>query len=86
MNRCTTSGVHDLIPHEKFYGKKPNLSHVKIFGSIAFVHIPDEKRQMLDRKSEKCILVGYQLAQKGYTCFNPSTKNVQVSRDVSSTS
>ena len=41
MNRCPTSGVHNVTPHEKFFGKKSDLSHVGIFGSIAYVHIPD---------------------------------------------
>ena len=31
MKRCTTSGVHEITPHEKYYGKKPNLSHIRIF-------------------------------------------------------
>ena len=35
MNRCTISGVHEVTPHEKYYGKKPNLSHVRIFNSLA---------------------------------------------------
>ena len=74
MNRCTPSRVYNITPHEKFYGKKSNLSHVKIFGSITFVHIPDEKHQKLNPKSEKCIFVGYSLEQKGYKCFNPSSK------------
>ena len=82
MNRCTTSGVHEITPHEKYYGKKPDLSYVRIFGSFAYVHIPDKKRQKLDPKSKKCILVGYSLEQKGYKCFNPSTRKVRVSRDV----
>ena len=82
MNRCTTSGVHEVTPHEKYYGNKLDLSHVRIFGSIAYVHIPNEKRQKLDPKSEKCILVGYSLEQKGYKCFNASTRKVRVSRDV----
>ena len=82
MNWCTTSGVRDVTPHEKFYGKKSDLSHVRIFGSIASIHIPNEKRQNLDPKSEKCILVGYSLEQKGYKCFNPSIRKVRVSRDV----
>ena len=46
------------------------------------MHIPDEKWQNLDPKSEKCILVGYSLEKKGYKCFNPSTQKVHVSRDV----
>ena len=27
-------GVHDITPHEKYFGRKPNLSHLKVFGSI----------------------------------------------------
>ena len=77
MNRCTTSGVHEVTPHEKYYGKKPDLSHTRIFGAIAYVHIPDVKRQKLDPKSEKCILVGYSLEQKGYKCYNPSTRKFE---------
>ena len=26
MNWCTTSGVHEVTPHEKYYGRKPDLS------------------------------------------------------------
>ena len=81
MNWCT-SRVHDITPYENFYGKKSNLSHIRIFGSITFVHIPDEKQQKLDPKLEKCILVGYSLEQKVYKCFNSSTRKVRVSRDV----
>ena len=53
MNRCTTSGVHDVIPHKNYYGRKQNLSHLQIFGTIAYVHIPDEKRRKLDPISMK---------------------------------
>ena len=74
--------MHDITPCEKFYGKKPHLFHIRLFDSIAFQHIPDEKQQKLDHKSEKCILVGYSYEQKGYKCFNPSTRKVRVSRHV----
>jgi hypothetical protein len=58
------------------------MAHLRVFGSIAYVHIPDEKRKKLDSKSEKCILIGYSQEQKGYKCFNPMTREVRVSRDV----
>ena len=77
MNRCTTLGVHDVMPREKLFGKKLDLSHIRIFGSIAYVHIPDDTMQKLDPKSEKCIRVGYTLEQEGYECYNPSTQKVQ---------
>ena len=79
MNQCTTNGVHELTPYKILVGSKVIL---KVFESIAYVHIPNEKRQKLNAKSEKCILVGYSSEQKGYKCLNPSTQAVQVSRDI----
>jgi hypothetical protein len=82
MNRTPTLAIHDMTPEEKFTGKKPDVSHLRVFGCIAYVHVPDEKRSKLDPKAEKCIFIGYSSEQKGYRCFNPSTRKLQVSRDV----
>ena len=43
-NQCTSSGLHEVTLCEKFYGKKPDLSHVRIFSSIVYVHILDENQ------------------------------------------
>jgi len=53
-----------------------------MFGCIAHVHVPNEKRSKLDPKVDKCIFIRYALQQKRYKCFNPSTRKLQVSRDV----
>jgi len=82
MNQTPITIVHGMTPEEKFIGKKPDVSHLKVFGCIAYVHVPDEKRSKLDTKVEKCIFIGYSSEQKGYRCFNPSTRKLQVSRDV----
>ncbi len=82
MNQTPTSVVHGMTPEEKFTSKKPNVSHLKVFGCITYVHVPDEKRSKLDPKADKSIFIGYSLKQKGYRCFNPSTRKLQVSRDV----
>jgi hypothetical protein len=74
--------VHGMTLEEKFTGKKPNVSHLIVFGCIAYMHVLDEKRSKLDPKVKKCIFIGYSLKQKGYRCFNPSTRKLQVSRDV----
>jgi hypothetical protein len=82
LNRTySTEGAH-ITPHEAYFGHKPTMAHLRVFGSIAYVHIPDEKRKKLDSKSEKCILIGYSQEQKSYKCFNPMTREVRVSRDV----
>ena len=31
MNKCATSRVHDVTPHTKYYGRKPTLSHIRMF-------------------------------------------------------
>ena len=74
--------MHDVTPKEKYYGRTPNLSHLKVFGCIAYVHVPDELRTKLDPKTKKCVFIGYSLEKKGYKCYNPITRQLRVSRDV----
>jgi hypothetical protein len=68
--------------HERYFGTKPDLRHLRVFSSIAYVYILKEKRKKLDAKAKKCILVGYSDKQKGYKCYNPRTKQACVSHDV----
>ena len=82
MNKTPTAAVHDVTPEEKFTSVKPDLSHLKVFGCIAYVHVPDELRTKLDPKAEKCVFIGYFLEQKGYMCYSPLKHKLRVSRDV----
>ena len=81
LNRTTTIS-RSKTPYEIWHKKKPNLSHLRVFGAKAFVHIPDKDRKKLDAKSRICILVGYCSTQKGYRLWDPSTKETIISRDV----
>ena len=65
-----------LSAHELYFGRKPNLRHLRVFGSIAYVHVPNEMGRKLDPNLEKCVSVGYSYKQKGYKCYNPQTKYV----------
>ena len=71
-----------MSAHKLYFGQNLNLRHLRVFGSIAYVHVPHEKQTKLNPKSENCILVGYSHEQKGYKCYNPQIKTVQVRRDV----
>jgi hypothetical protein len=44
MNRTPTTEVHGMTLEKKFTCKKPNVSHLRVFRCIAYVHVPDEKR------------------------------------------
>jgi hypothetical protein len=70
MNRTPTAIVHGMTLEEKFTSKKPDVLHLRVFGCIAYVHVPDEKKSKLDPKAEKCIFIGYSLERKKYRCFN----------------
>ena len=82
MNSYPHNGCTWSYAEEKFIGTKLDLSHLKVFGCIAYVHIPDELRNKLDPKAEKCVFVGYSLEKKGYRCYNPITHELRVSKDV----
>jgi hypothetical protein len=61
MNRTPITIVHGMTPKEKFTSKKSNVSHLRMFGYIAYMHVPNEKKSKLDPKVQKCIFIGYSL-------------------------
>lgn len=82
VNRCPKKSLNGKTPYELWKGKKPNLLHMRIFGSVAMVHVPKEKRQKWDKKSIKLIFMGYCENSKGYRLMDPETHKVVTSRDV----
>lgn len=82
LNRALSSTSNGKTPYEIWTGKAPSVSHLRVFGSTAFVHIDKQFRKKFDSKAKKMILVGYQGDSTNYRLYNPNTKKVTVSRDV----
>ena len=82
LNRVATRSVEGKTPYEVWKGVKPNLSHVRVFGSTVFVHIPKEKRSKFEPKAVKCHHVGYCETQKAFRAWDPVSRKVLISRDV----
>jgi hypothetical protein len=61
VNQSLSSTLDDMAPHEVWTGKKPSLTHLKVFGCNAYVHVPKENRSMLDNMDEKCILLAIKM-------------------------
>ncbi|KAJ3692026.1 hypothetical protein LUZ60_012376 [Juncus effusus] len=72
----------EITPQEAWSGQKPTVSHFKVFGSVAYAHVPDQRRTKLDDKSKKFVLIGYDEKTKAYKLFDPIGRKVMVSRDV----
>lgn len=82
LNRTPCRSSKLKTPEEFWSGKQPDLSHLRVFGCIAMVHIPKERRKKLDAKSAQCIFVGYSDDSKGYRLFNKATGKIVTARDV----
>ncbi|KAJ9680557.1 hypothetical protein PVL29_019775 [Vitis rotundifolia] len=54
----------------------------RVFGCTAFVHVHTQHRDKLDPRAIKCVFLGHSSTQKGYKCYNPSTKKFYISADV----
>lgn len=72
--------VFDKTPFEMWFGSKPDLSRLKIFGCVAYSHIPKELRSKLEKKSNILAFVGY--GNCGYRLWDKTKNKVIVSRDV----
>ncbi|KAM1171417.1 hypothetical protein ACFX2G_022142 [Malus domestica] len=81
-NRSPTRSVWGKTPQEAWSGRKSGISHLRVFGSIAHVYVPDERRTKLDDKSEKFIFIGYDTNSKGYKLYNPNNGKTVISRNV----
>jgi hypothetical protein len=65
VNRSPSSMLDNKTPREVWTGKKPSLTHLKVFGCEAYVHVPKKNKSKLDKKAEKCIFIGYKYGHQG---------------------
>ena len=67
LNRAPSKSV-ETTPYELWFGKKPKLSFLKVWGCDAYVKKlqPDK----LEPKSEKCVFIGYPKETVGYTFYH----------------
>lgn len=59
-----------LTPEEMWNGRKPDVSHMRVFGCAAMFFVPKQKRLKWDAKSEHGIFLGYGINCKGYRVYD----------------
>ena len=82
LNRCPTKVLKTITPFEVWHDRKPSVDYMRVFGCLAYAHVPQQLRGKLDDKAIKCIFVGYSARSKGYRLFNPVLQKVFESQDV----
>ena len=81
-NRSPTTAVNGMTPYEALTGDKPHVDILRVFGCLAYVHIPKDERRKFDSKSRKCIFLGYGTETKAYRLYDMKRGRIVYSRDV----
>ena len=55
------------------------MSHFRVFGCTAYVHIKSDQRKQLESHTHKCVFIGYPSNFKGWRFFNPDTRKEVIS-------
>ena len=58
-----------------------SVSQLKVFGCVAYAHVPDELRKKLD-KGQKCIFIGYSEDTKAFKLYDLVARKVIISHNV----
>lgn len=68
--------------YELWFGHKPEINHLRIFGSWVYEHVPDSQRKKWQKKAKKLLMVGYDSNSTNYRLLDIETKKITVSRHV----
>jgi hypothetical protein len=79
LNYSAVSGK-TLCPQELFYGRKPSGDHLRVWGCLAYVKLPDRQLSALGPRSVAGMFVGYESGSKAYRVLVKG--KVVVSKDV----
>ena len=69
-------------PKEAFTGKKPDISHLKIFGSSVYIHVTKDARKKLELTAEVGIFFGYTETPHNYRVYFPNSQMTVVQWDI----
>jgi transposase InsO family protein len=81
LNRSSTKALNGKMSYEAWHGRKPAVSHLRVFGCLAFGkelgHIGK-----LDDRSTPMVFIGYAEGSKAYHILDPGTQRVRTTCDV----
>ncbi|RVW53763.1 Retrovirus-related Pol polyprotein from transposon TNT 1-94 [Vitis vinifera] len=82
LNKLPTKSVQSKIPIKAWPDVIPSVKHLKVFGSLCYLHVPSIKRGKLNERAKKCVFVGYAAESRGYRIYSLSRMKIVISRDV----
>jgi transposase InsO family protein len=77
--RLPSSATAPSTPFELFYSRKPDLSLLRPFGCLAYVHLQKDQHPALLLHAAQCIFIGYPVDYKGWKFWDPQVRKEIIS-------
>ena len=77
LNKIPSKAV-PMTPYEIWFGRRPNLSYIKVWGCPAYVRVTQQDK--LPPRGQKFRFVGYPSNTMGYIFYDTEHLNVFVAR------
>jgi hypothetical protein len=61
VNRSPSSKLDEKTPHKLWIGKKPSLTHIRVFGCDAYVHVQKENKSKMDKRMKSVYLLAIKM-------------------------
>ena len=79
MNQTISARAGEKTPFEAFFGRKPNVSHMRVWFSDIYLHQPKDLRaQKIGEHGHPSKLLGYPENSAGYKAYDPLTHKVEI--------
>jgi transposase InsO family protein len=82
QNRCPYRALGMSTPEKSFTGKKPDISHFKIFASFVYVHVTKDSRKKLEPIAEVGIFLGYTETPHNYRLYLSNNNMTVIQWDI----
>ena len=82
-NRVTSRALpSNITPHHLWMGRKPDMSHLRVFGSKCWYTLRTKPLRKLDLRAREAMFLGYAKESKAYKLWDGDLRRIVVSRDV----
>jgi hypothetical protein len=81
LNRSPTKALNGMTPYEAWHGCKPTVSHLWVFGCLAFSKELGHIGKLNDW-STPGVFIGYAEGSKAYCILDPGTQHVRMTHNV----
>jgi hypothetical protein len=82
LNRAPTKSLNDKTPFEAWYGRKPGVKHLRVFGCTTYAKKLGPGISKLTDRTISGVFLGYEPGSKGFRVYDPAKGRLMVSRDV----